>query len=37
MVEAEGVSGGQDGSESPDNSNVYAGSNVIQEFTIADA
>ena len=35
MVEAEGGSGGQGGNA--DNSDVYAGGNVIQEFTIADA
>ena len=35
MVEAEGGSGGQGGNA--DNSEVYAGGNVIQEFTIADA
>ena len=34
MVEAEGGSGGQGGAE---NSEVYAGGNVVQEFTIADA
>ena len=31
MVEAEGDTGGQG------NSQVYAGGNVVQEFTIADA